>query len=125
MVQRFTFFLMLVLFALPTLHNPKRSGTKVYGALIALLALGGVSTARRHIWLQHLPKDQVPACGPGLEYMLGNFPMAEVWQELMHGSGECAAKGWTFLGRGIPEWSLFLHVVLGVWAVMIPLRRPV
>ena len=125
MIQRFIFIAMLVLFAIATLHNPKRSGTKVYGALIVLLALSGVSTAGRHIWLQHLPKDQVPACGPGLEYMLGNFPMAEVWQELMHGSGECAAKGWTFLGLGIPEWSLFLYVLLGVWAMMITLRKPI
>ena len=125
MIQRFIFIAMLVLFAIATLHNPKRSGAKVYGALIALLALSGVSTAGRHIWLQHLPKDQVPACGPGLEYMLGNFPMAEVWQELMHGSGECAAKGWTFLGLGIPEWSLLLYVLLGAWAVMITLRKPI
>ena len=124
MIQRFIFIAMFVLFAIATLHNPKRSGTKVYGALIALLALSGVSTASRHIWLQNLPKDQVPACGPGLEYMLGNFPMAEVWQELMHGSGECAAKGWTFLELGIPEWSLFLYVLLGVWAVMITFRKP-
>jgi protein dithiol:quinone oxidoreductase len=125
MIQRFIFIAMLVLFALATLHNPKRSGTKVYGALIVLLAVSGVSTASRHIWLQHLPKDQVPACGPGLEYMLGNFPMAEVWQELMHGSGECAAKGWTFLSLGIPEWSLFLYVLLGAWAVIITLRKPI
>ena len=125
MIQRFIFIAMLVLFAIATLHNPKRSGAKVYGALIALLALSGVSTAGRHIWLQHLPKDQVPACGPGLEYMLGNFPMAEVWQELMHGSGECAAKGWTFLSLGIPEWSLFLYVLLGVWAAMISRRKPI
>ncbi len=125
MIQRFIFIAMLVLFAIATLHNPKRSGAKVYGVLIVLLALSGVSTAGRHIWLQHLPKDQVPACGPGLDYMLGNFPMAEVWQELMHGSGECAAKGWTSLGLGIPEWSLFLYVLLGVWAVIITLRKPI
>ena len=125
MIQRVIFIAMLILFAIATLHNPKRSGTKVYGALIVLLAVSGVSTASRHIWLQHLPKDQVPACGPGLEYMLGNFPMAEVWQELMHGSGECAAKGWTFFGLGIPEWSLFLYVLLGAWAVMIARRKPI
>ncbi|CAH1385572.1 disulfide bond formation protein B [Candidatus Nitrotoga sp. M5] len=125
MVQRFIFIAMLVLFAIATLHNPKRGGSKVYGALITLLAVGGMSTASRHIWLQNLPKDQVPACGPGLEYMLGNFPMSEVWQELMQGSGECAAKGWTFLSLGIPQWSLLLYVLLGAWAVMIALRKPI
>ena len=49
--------------------------------------------------------------------------MAEVWQELMHGSGECAAKGWTFLTLGIPEWSLLWYVLLGVFALGIALRK--
>lgn len=124
MVQRVIFIAMLVMFAIAALHNPKRAGEKMYAALIGLLALGGVGIASRHIWIQHLPKDEVPACGPGLDYMLENFPMAEVLKELMHGSGECAAKGWTFLTLGIPEWSLFWYVLLGAWAVMIALRKP-
>lgn len=123
MIQRAIFTAMLVLFALATLHNPKRTGAWIYGVLLTLLALGGVGVATRHIWLQHLPKDQVPACGPGLDYMLQNFPMAEVWQELMHGSGECAVKGWTFLTLGIPEWSLIWYVLLGTWAMLIALRK--
>jgi disulfide bond formation protein DsbB len=122
MIQRFIFIALLVLFVLATLHNPKRLGTKIYAALIALCALSGVGVASRHIWIQHLPKDEVPACGPGLDYMLENFPMAEVLKELMHGSGECAAKGWTFLALGIPEWSLIWYVLLGTWAVMIAVR---
>ena len=124
MVQRFIFIAMLALFAIATLHNPKRTGAKIYAALIALLALSGIGVASRHIWIQHLPKDEVPACGPGLDYMLENFPMSEVLKELMHGSGECAAKGWTFLTLGIPEWSLVWYVLLGAWAVMIALRKP-
>ncbi len=125
MIQRFIFITMLVVFAIAALHNPGRTGAKIYGALISLLALSGIGVASRHIWLQHLPKDQVPACGPGLDYLLDNFPMADVWKELMHGSGECAAKGWTFLTLGIPEWSLLWYVLLGIFAVMIALRKPV
>lgn len=124
MVQRFIFIAMLAVFAIATLHNPKRTGARIYAALITLLALGGVGVASRHIWIQNLPKDEVPACGPGLDYMLESFPLSEVMQELMHGSGECAAKGWTFLTLGIPEWSLIWYVLLGVWAVMIAFRKP-
>jgi len=123
MIQRVIFIAMLVLFAMAALHNPGRGGAKAYAGLLSLLAIGGVVAAGRHIWLQHLPKEQVPACGPGLDYMLENFPMAEVWKELMHGSGECAEKGWTLLGMGIPEWSLLLYVLLGAWAVMIAFRK--
>lgn len=123
MVQRFIFIGIGLMFLVAALHHPGRVGRWVYSSLIALAALGGVAVASRHIWIQNLPKDQVPACGPGLDYMLENFPMAEVWQELMHGSGECAAKGWTFLTLGIPEWSLLWYVLLGVAALGIALRK--
>jgi disulfide bond formation protein DsbB len=123
MIQRAIFTAMLALFVLATLHNPKRIGTRIYAALLVLFALTGVGVASRHIWLQYLPKDQVPACGPGLDYMLQNFPMADVLQELMHGSGECAVKGWSFMTLGIPEWSLIWYVLLGAWALLIALRK--
>lgn len=123
MVQRVFFIALLVMFALAALHGPKRLGGRIYAGLIALLAIGGASVASRHIWIQHLPKDQVPACGPGLDYMLETMPMSSVLKELMHGSGECAEKGWTFLTLNIPEWSLICYVALGVWAVLIALRR--
>ncbi len=123
MVQRVFFIALSALFALAALHAPKRTGERIYAALIALLALSGVAVASRHIWIQNLPKDQVPACGPGLEYMLETMPMAKLWKELLHGSGECAEKGWTFLTLGIPEWSLLCYVALGAWAVLIALRK--
>ena len=122
MVQRVIFIAILVLYVLAALHGPKRVGERVYMALLVLLSLTGVGVASRHIWIQHLPKDQVPACGPGLDYMLNTFPMADVLKELMHGSGECAVKGWTFLTLGIPEWSLLCYVALGLWAVLIAVR---
>jgi disulfide bond formation protein DsbB len=123
MVQRFIYFVMGALFFIAALHNAKPVGAKIYSVLIVLTSLSGVAVALRHIWIQHLPKDQVPACGPGLDYMLKNFPMSEVWQEILHGSGECAEKGWTFLWLGIPEWALVGFVSLGVFAVMVGWKK--
>ncbi|HUW25989.1 MAG TPA: disulfide bond formation protein B [Gallionella sp.] len=123
MVQRVIFIAILVMFALAALHGPKRVGERIYATLIMLLSLSGVGVAMRHIWLQNLPEDQVPACGPGLDYMLEVMPMAEVLKQLMHGSGECAAKGWTFLTLGIPEWSLLCYLALGAWALLIAARK--
>jgi disulfide bond formation protein DsbB len=123
MVQRVIFIAILVVFVLATLHGPKRIAERIYAALISLLALSGVVVASRHIWIQHLPPDQVPACGPGLDYMLETMPMSNVLKELMHGSGECAAHGWTFLTLGIPEWSLLCYIGLAGWAVLIALRK--
>ncbi len=123
MVQRFIFIAMLVVFALAAIHGPKRLGERVYAALLVVISLFGMGVATRHIWIQNLPKDQVPACGPGLDYMLDNFPMAEVLKVLLHGSGECAIKGWNFLTLGIPQWSLLCYVALGAWAVLIAFRK--
>ncbi len=124
MMQRVIFIAIGVLFLIAAAHDAGRIGRRIYSMLVALFALGGVATASRHIWLQHLPKDQVPACGPGLDYMLQNFPLSEVLQELLHGSGECAEKGWTFLALGLPEWSLVWYVLLGLWAAYIGFRQP-
>lgn len=123
MVQRVLFIAILVVFALATLHGPKRLGEKIYAALIVLLSLSGVTVASRHIWIQNLPKDQVPACGPGLDFMLETLPMGTVIQKLMHGSGECAEKGWTFLSLGIPEWSLFCYLALGMLSLLVVVRK--
>lgn len=123
MVQRVIFIAILAVFALAALHGPKRAGERSYAALFALLSLSGVGVAARHIWLQNLPEDQLPACGPGLDYMLEIMPMTEVLKQLMHGSGECAEKGWTFLTLGIPEWSLLCYLALGTWAVLIAIRK--
>lgn len=122
MVQRAIFVAIMALFLIAATHRPARIGERVYAALTALLALTGIAVAGRHIWIQHLPPDQVPACGPGLDYMLETMPMANVLKELMHGSGECAARGWSFLSLGIPEWSLLCYLALGLWAVLIALR---
>ncbi|MGC2049322.1 MAG: disulfide bond formation protein B [Gallionella sp.] len=123
MVQRVVFIALLVVFTLAAMHGPKRRGEQIYAAVIALLSLSGIGVAGRHIWIQNLPKDQVPACGPGLDYMLETMPIGDVLKQLMHGSGECAAKGWTFLTLGIPEWSLLCYLALGMWAVLIASRK--
>jgi len=123
MVQRVVFIAMFIVFAIAAIHGPRRIGERVYAAFLVLLALFGVGVAARHIWLQYLPKDQVPSCGPGLDYMLETMPIADVLKQLMHGSGECAAIGWTFLMLGIPEWSLLCYIILGIWAVAVAFRK--
>jgi disulfide bond formation protein DsbB len=123
MVQRVIFVAILVVYVLAAMHGPKRMGERVYASLIALLSLFGVGVAARHIWIQNLPKDQVPACGPGLDYMLETMPMSDVLKQLMRGSGECAERGWTFLTLGIPEWSLLCYIALGVWGFVIAFRK--
>ena len=93
------------------LHNPSGWGNRFYGGLCTLSAAGGGAVAARHVWLQHLPEDQVPACAPSLEYMLENLPFSETLSLVLMGDGNCAQTLWTFMGLSIPEQTLLLFIV--------------
>lgn len=95
------------LFALiAALHNPRALGIRVYGALVILASALGSGVAIRQLWLQSLPEDQVPACGPGLDYLLDVFPLTEVLSKVLSGDGSCAEVVWSLLGISIPGWTL-------------------
>ena len=112
MTQR-VFISMVGVFALlGAIHNPPGWGRRIYAGLCTLSALAGGAVAARHVWLQHLPEDQVPACGPSLEYMLETLPFTETLSLVLMGDGNCAETMWTFLGFSIPEQTLALFVVV-------------
>jgi len=120
--QRIAWFALGMLFLVATVHGPGRTGAIVYGALLLIVSASGAAIAGRHVWLQHLPKDKVPACGPDLDFMLQQFPLAETLRRVLTGSGECAEKGWTFLGLSIPEWSMGWFVLIGALVLFLTVR---
>ncbi len=83
---------------------------KIHGVLMALAALFGVFVAGRHVWIQSLPADQVPTCGPSLEYMVDTLPWAEVLSIMLRGNGNCADAQWSFMGLSMPLWVLIWFV---------------
>src|SRR5471032_2919539 len=76
-LQRVVYIALMVVFLIGALHGPRKAGASVYSALLVVICLVGAGIASRHVWLQHLPKDKVPECGPGLSYMLDRFPLAD------------------------------------------------
>lgn len=121
--QRIALIALGVVLLVAGLHDPGPRGARAYGVLAGLCALAGVVVAGRHVWLQSLPPEEVPSCGPGLEYLLDTFPLAEALKQVFSGSGECANVDWTFLGLSMPAWVLVWFVVLGVAAVANAWRR--
>jgi protein dithiol:quinone oxidoreductase len=118
LVQRVFYLLAGIVFLLGALHGPRAKGAAVYAGLAILFALGGLATAARQVWLQHLPADQVPACGPDLPFMLEHFPISRTLNFLVRGSGQCAEVTWRFLGMSIAEWSLLCFsgfIVYALW----------
>lgn len=112
-----------IVFALAAVHNPGIAGRRLYAGLLALAALGAAGVAGRHLWLQALPPERVPACGPGLDYMLESFPFTEMLQTVLSGSGECAQVDWRFLGLAMPAWVLIAVIAVGTFGLWNNLRR--
>lgn len=122
--QRVAFAALAVVFLAGGLHAPAGpAGRAGYGALALLAATIGAAIAGRHVWLQHLPPDQVPACGPGLDWMMETMPVTGVVRQVLTGSGECANVDWSLFGLSMPAWSLAWFVLLGLWAAWAAFRR--
>ena len=113
-----------VMALIAAVHGPQAWGQRVYAGVMALSAVAGVVVAGRHVWLQHLPADQVPSCGPGLDFWIAALPWQQVVQQVFQGSGECAKVDWTLLGLSLPMWTLMLFVGLLLAAMVQLVRRP-
>jgi disulfide bond formation protein DsbB len=111
------------LFLLAALHNPAGWGRTVYVALLLLVAVSGVAVAGWHVHLQNLPPEEVPSCGPGIGYMLDNFPLTDALRMVFEGSGECAEVVWSFLGLSMPAWVLVCLAMVGAGGTWNNLRE--
>ena len=109
-VQRL-FFLLASLGALGALFSLRLA--QLAGATVTFVsAAAGAGFALRHVWLQNLPADRIPVCGPGLAYMIEVMPWTEVLSAVIKGDGHCAETVWRFLGLTIPGWSLLWFIVI-------------
>lgn len=106
-------FALAGLIALAGLVHSTRWG--IYPLLTMLAALAGGGFALRQLYLQSLPADQVPACGPDMTYLLENFPLSEVLALMTRGTGDCAEVT-LVVGLPIPAWALVGFVAVGVLA---------
>ncbi|HSZ08777.1 MAG TPA: disulfide bond formation protein B [Steroidobacteraceae bacterium] len=121
--QRVGVFALGVVFLIAALHDPAPVGRRVYAVLLALAASATIGIALRHLYIQSLPPDAVPACGASLDFMLKVFSLSEVLVKVLTGSGECAKVTWQFLGLAMPAWVLISAAALGGFGLWVNLRR--
>ena len=95
---------------LAALHNPGRTGQRIYSTFALLFSILGIAVCWRHLWLQSLPKNEVPECSPGLHYMIQNFPIGETLRTIFNSAGECAEIHWRFMGLSIPAQTLLVFI---------------
>ena len=119
-IQRYEFVLVALFALIAALSSgPLNRGAH---ALALVAALCGMGTAAWHVNLQLFPTPEL-ACGPGLEYMIGELPLARGLPMLFRGSGDCSQVEWTFLGLSIAGWSLVWFAIFVVTLVT-AWRRP-
>lgn len=116
--QRLAILLTGLVFLTAGLHNPGHIGVTRYAVLGMVTALLGASISSRHIWLQHLPPEKVPECGPELAYMFQYFPLFDTLKLMLSGTGDCAKIDWTLLGLSMPVWTLFAFLSLATLSLM-------
>lgn len=116
--QRIAFALLGFFFLLAAIFPGGQLGGRIHGIWLFLLAAGGSALGVRHLYLQNLPKDQMPpSCGQDFYALLENTPVPNVIMTMLTGSGDCGEVQWVFLGLSIPGWGLVAFVGLGVWGL--------
>lgn len=123
-LQRFGFMAAGLVSLLAALLGPGGVGTRIYAFLMVVGAGAGLAVAGRQLWLQNLPADQVPACGPSVDYMLEVLPWMEVLTTALRGTGDCAAVTWQFLGLSIPGWTSVFFVLVILVGLVLMFRSP-
>ena len=120
-LQRVAVIALGISFLLLALRSPQSKQSKFLSSLLlVMISSAGVGIAARHVWLQNLPPDKVPGCGPGLDFMMTTFPLSEVLEMVFSGSGECAEISWSFAFLSMPAWVIIWLIVLGsfgVWSI--------
>jgi disulfide bond formation protein DsbB len=116
--QRIAILLTGLVFLSAAIHNPGQKGVTVYAISGAVTASCGAAISTRHVWIQHLPADKVPECGPGLDYVLQNFPLFETVKLMLSGTGDCAKVDWTMLGFSMPAWTLLAFLMLAALSLL-------
>lgn len=116
--QRFFLFSCAVVALIALIHRPQNTGTRVYALLGTVVALVGGGFSSRQLYLQSLPADQAPACGPSIDFIFQTFPLAEALSILLRGDGNCAEVSWRFLSLSIPGWTLIAFIGLAIAALL-------
>ena len=121
-LSRYTFIAIGIVALVAAIHGPRALALKVYGSLIAVLAVAGIGISLRHSYLQHFP-PATESCGTDLEFLLNALPLTQALPKIFAGTGSCSKVAWTFLGLTIPEWALVWFAIFGALAIWMAFCR--
>ncbi|HSH73577.1 MAG TPA: disulfide bond formation protein B [Methylophilaceae bacterium] len=123
--QRIAFMALGILFLVAALHNPDKTGRRIYGLIHFIGAATGAGIATRHMWIQANPDKVMAECGAGFDYIFDTFPLKKALDLVFKGTGECTAIDWTLFGLTIPQLSLVCFVGLAIYALWLATLRKI
>lgn len=123
-LQRMSLIAAGIVALLATIHNPAAWGRRAYALIAMIPTMAGIGVAGRHVWLQSLPKDRVPECGPGYDFIMETFPILDAMKIIFKGSGECAETHWQFLGLSMPGWALVIFAGMSLVLLYLLIAGP-
>ena len=107
----------------------KRPGIKLhrfYAFIITVFSATGIFIAGRQVWLQSLPKDQVPQCGFDPLYRLENdasYGVLDMIATSLKGSGDCAEIDWSLFGLSMAGWMLIIFSIMTLAGLRLLIRK--
>jgi protein dithiol:quinone oxidoreductase len=126
-LQRYAFVSIGLVALIAAIHGPVGIGVRVYSFLIAAFAVAGGSVSVRQSLLQRFPAPEASNCMAGdLDFLLGNFPLAQALPRIFAGTGDCAKVEWSLFGLSIAEWALvwfLMFVAVAAWLAVFR-KRP-
>lgn len=126
LLERYVFWCIAFVLILGSIHSVKSWGRFVYSGFLIFFGLLGISLTLRHLWLQQLPPEKVPACTAGLERLLAYQPFLQVLKTVLTASGECAKADFILLGLSLPAWAFLAFsgfTLLGVILIIFQKKR--
>ena len=117
-LQRVVFFAIGVLFLLGSFKPVMYWGRKLMGLALVITTAIGIGIAGRHVWMQGLPPELVPDCGPSLQMMMENSSIWHAVSSVLTASGNCAEIQWEFLGMSMPTWTLICFIGLFIYTLI-------
>jgi len=117
-LQRVVFVAIGVLFLLGSFKPVMDWGRKLMGLALVITTAIGIGIAGRHVWMQGLPPELVPDCGPSLQMMMENSSIWNAVSSVLTASGNCAEIQWEFLGMSMPTWTLICFIGLFIYTLI-------
>lgn len=117
-LQRVVFVGIGLLYLLACFKPAQYWGRKVFAALLILTTACGIAIAGRHVWMQGLPPELVPDCGPSLQMLMENSSIWNAVSSVLSASGNCADIQWQFLGMSMPTWTLICFIGLFIYTIL-------